>query len=145
MVSKVQELPRNDRLFDRRALVSAARHFPWTPLASIAICGGIVMLGGLWFRATVDSAAAYKAYHRAKIEFEIKRATISDVCGASRRCCIAQCAVPRPSASAVLEAHLARVESLHSAAEAADGRGVQEAWQIFRDEAALWVQYGKPK
>src|SRR5258708_29001132 len=88
---------------DQRIFVQFARKLPWVALSSIVVFGGIVMLGGYWFRKTADTAAAHKAYHRAKVEFGLGRTALTDVCNASRRCCIGQCSIPPVSCSAALQ------------------------------------------
>src|SRR5260370_28058651 len=79
---------------DQRILVQFARKLPWVALSSIVVFGGVVMLGGYWVRKTADTAAAHKAYHRAKVEFGLGRTALTDVCNASRRCRICQCRIP---------------------------------------------------
>jgi hypothetical protein len=130
---------------DQRIFVQFARSLPWIAFSSIVVFGGIVMLGGYWFRKTADTTAAYKAYHRAKVEFGIGRTALDDVCTASRRCCIAQCSVPRLSSSAALKSHLARIDALQPAGDEPGAQRGHEVWQVYHDEAKLWITYGKPK
>jgi hypothetical protein len=140
MIAAPRELSSDQRIF-----VQFARKLPWVALSSIVVCGGIVMLGGYWFRKTADTAAAHKAYHRAKIEFELGRTLLNDVCTTSRRCCIAQCSIPRLSCSASLQSHLARIDALEPAGDDAGTQRDHEVWQVYHDEAKLWITYGKPK
>jgi len=115
------------------------------------IYGCVAMVAGYWVRQTSDAAAAYKAYHRAKIEFGLGQASLEDVCSASRRCCIAQCCIPRLSSADVLESHMRRINGIRppqtgvdTGAESGD-RGATRAWKTFHDEAEMWIKLGKPK
>ena len=137
---------------DQRAALRMRQPIKWGVVASVFVCGCLVIVAGYWFRQTTDTAAAYKAYHRAKVEFELGRASLSELCGASRRCCIAQCRVPRLGKSAPLQAHLARIDAARPATvvktetgEKTDDQDSLKAWQVFHDEAALWIALGKPK
>src|SRR5258708_39402588 len=85
---------------DQRIFVQFARKLPWVALSSIVVFGGIVMLGGYWFRKKADTAAGHKAYLRAEGEFGLGRTALNDVCNASRRRCIGQCSIPRVRCSA---------------------------------------------
>jgi hypothetical protein len=123
----------------------------WSFVAAVIVYGLAVMLTGYWFYQTNDAAAAYKAYHRARLEFAQGKAALDDVCAASRRCCIARCSIPRLSKTPLLQAHLERIDALRPT-EVASGaspesvrRNAVEVWQIFHDEAVLWVQLGRPQ
>ncbi len=140
MIATAPELSNDQRIF-----VQFARNLPWVALSSIFVIGGIVMLGGYWFRKTADTTAAHKAYHRAKTEFGLGRTTLNDVCTASRRCCIAQCSIPRLSSSAALQSHLARIDALQPVGDELGVQRDHEVWQVYHDEARLWITYGKPK
>ena len=133
-----------------RAAVFAQRRSPLGLLCAVFAGGLLAVAIGYWMRTTNDTAAAYKAWHHAHDEFGDGRATLDAVCAASRRCCLAQCSVPRPTQTGALDAHLKRIDALRPAevpandeATAADHRS--EIWRIYHDEALLWVKLGKPK
>jgi hypothetical protein len=124
----------------------------WTAAGSMIVGGCAMILSSYWYRSTNDTAAAYKAYHRSRVECDLGRVKLEDTCNASRRCCLAQFGLPRTGKSAVLQAHLARIEALRPSAvpsttaapEIHSSRAV-DVWQNFYDEAVLWVKLGKPK
>lgn len=136
---------------ERLAAFAARRQINWPVLATVLIYGCVIIVSGRWLRQTSSTAAAYKAYHRAKVDFGLGRASLAEVCAASRRCCIAQCRLPAFSKSAPLQAHLARIEatepagSLFVSGTEKPQQNQAEVWQVFHDEALLWVQLKKPR
>lgn len=136
--------------FRVRTALLAQRHSSLGLLSAVFAGGLLAIVIGYWLRTTNDTAAAYKAWHRAHDEFREGQATLDAVCAASRRCCLAQCNVPRLNRTGALDAHLQRIDALRPSespanAEAAGPQHQSEIWRIYHDEALLWVKLGKPK
>ncbi|HVW00085.1 MAG TPA: hypothetical protein VHB77_07090 [Planctomycetaceae bacterium] len=133
-----------------RASLPAHQQTKWGLLCTIAMAGCLVIVIGYWLRTTNNTAAAYKAWHLAHAEYGDGHATLDAVCAASRRCCLAQCSVPRFSRALPLEEHLKRIDALRPTDGAPSDTESKpdhraEIWRIYHDEAALWVRLGKPK